>query len=639
MTISKASASSNTPGDFCCPKCGSPLQPHATFCSKCGERLDSGIVFSSLLYNEQDITSRYRLTSLLRRRPFVSLYFAFDNQQSIRGRQRMVGVRDIDLNSLNDNAREQAIKLAQHEYDSLRLWHVPHFLPVIDVRYSNGHLYTISGYPHSLSSPGLNEVNGNANSSIGNTLKLYTLQDFLQSGQGLPSEQQVIQWIQNLCRALDVLHQHQMIVGELDPYTVILNEQRGNATPSLMLSWVPPQLYQLLRSFDGSTKFWSYFSAPEALQGRAEPRSDIYSLGAVLYLLLTGSIPTERSLRNKARLRAPRDVNSHVSLHASDCVMQALETDPSKRFHNVAEFSTALSNPRSTRLQSIKLSPSEPAVNSAPPVVPDEDEETVRTVPHSKKQLERSQDPGSQVPSPEQETHNPQVSPLVAQPEEIEQVENDGHHDVAAALAMSSAISLVSHETAVEEDLHSSPTTSESRETTYVPPQNESSATWFKRFQRFMLGQQQRALLATAIIESPISVQPDQMFMLRIQIMGRNEATNALEAHGNERPSGLSGLMSGDTLSVEVRTVINQNFAVVEQRADVTIPSAGNVAEICLPMKPYANLPDGMREHLNISFLDKQQKPLYEKPFPVEVFVSRYARRGHEGYHVFTIPL
>src|SRR5215472_6918319 len=168
MTISKASASSNTPGDFCCPKCGSPLQPYATFCSKCGERLDSSIASSSLLYDEQDITSRYRLTTLLRRRPFVSLYFAFDNQQSIQGRQRMVGVRDIDLSSLNDNAREQAIKLAQYEYDSLRLWHVPHFLPVIDVRYSKGHLYTISGYPHTLSSSGLNEVNGNANASIGN---------------------------------------------------------------------------------------------------------------------------------------------------------------------------------------------------------------------------------------------------------------------------------------------------------------------------------------------------------------------------------------------------------------------------------------------------------------------------------------
>jgi len=70
----------------------------------------------------------------------------------------------------------------------------------------------------------------------------------------------------------------------------------------------------------------------------------------------------------------------------------------------------------------------------------------------------------------------------------------------------------------------------------------------------------------------------------------------------------------------------------------MTIPSAGYVAEMTLPMKPYANLPDGIRERLIISFLDKQQKPLYTKPFLVEVFVSRYARHGHEGYHVLTIP-
>ncbi len=120
MSISKAASFRNTSGDFCCPRCGTPLLPHAAFCSSCGERLDNKQSSSSLLQNEQDISIRYRITSLIRRRPYVTLYFALDDQQSRQGQQRMVAIRDIDLTSLNDEARMQAIKLVQQEYDSLR---------------------------------------------------------------------------------------------------------------------------------------------------------------------------------------------------------------------------------------------------------------------------------------------------------------------------------------------------------------------------------------------------------------------------------------------------------------------------------------------------------------------------------------
>src|SRR5438874_11149756 len=143
MSISKAASFRNTSDDFCCPRCGTPLLPQAAFCSSCGERLDNKKSSFSILYNEQDITNRYRITSLVRRHPYVNLYFALDNQQSRQGQQRMVAIRDIDLTSLHDEARLQAIKLVQQEYDSLRHWQIPYVLPMIDLCYFKGHLYVI----------------------------------------------------------------------------------------------------------------------------------------------------------------------------------------------------------------------------------------------------------------------------------------------------------------------------------------------------------------------------------------------------------------------------------------------------------------------------------------------------------------
>src|SRR6266702_3112705 len=625
MSISKAASFHNTSDDFHCPKCGTPLLPQAAFCSSCGERLDNGKASSSLLHNEQDITIRYRITSLVRRRPYVNLYFALDNQRSRQGPQRMVAIRDIDITSLPYEARAQAIKLIQQEYDSLRLWQIPHVLPMVDLRYCKGHLYAVSGYPLTTSSLSSTGITGNSKVLTGNLLRLCTLQDFLQSGQGLPSEQQALKWIQNLCQALEGLNEHQIIIGELDPYTIILNENSDNARPALMISWLSPQLQKRLRSSEASTRFWSYFSAPEALQGKAEPRSDIYSLGAVLYLLLSGSLPSEKVLRTKGRLRSPHELNSHVSVHVSDCVMQALDTEPSKRFQNALEMSEALSNPRYSRLQTLKLNRRDVEATT-PPVIPDVDAETIRFVPLSQKHLDRWQTSRPQATSTSQIPHRPLIPHSIPQSEWQQQP--------AAALEESLIIATASVDTNLEKETVSTQSSADTVETPDITSQNESTITWFKRLQRFILGQQQHTMFAAAIIESPLGVQPNQIFILRIHIMGRDEHTTPLE----DPSPGLSRLMNRDTLSIEGRAVLKQNYTFVVQQATATIPAAGYIAEITIPIKPFSNLPGGMRERLLISFLDKQRQPLYEQPFIVEVFVPQHVKRGHEGHRVLTIP-
>src|SRR5437660_4985514 len=160
-----------------CSRCHMQLPPDATFCGTCGERFDKQN--STSLLNKVDLAERYRITSLVRRRPYVQLFIAIDHQ-----RQQPVVIRDIDISSLDESKQAQAIEIVLQEHDMLRQRRIHDVMPVIDLRSFQGHLYTIAAWPFGF------HQSERGQSSV----PLYTLQDLLQSGIGLPDEQIAIAW-------------------------------------------------------------------------------------------------------------------------------------------------------------------------------------------------------------------------------------------------------------------------------------------------------------------------------------------------------------------------------------------------------------------------------------------------------------
>ncbi|HEX6481619.1 MAG TPA: zinc-ribbon domain-containing protein [Ktedonobacteraceae bacterium] len=713
MSITQTPPNQSTGGSFACPSCQAPLPPNATFCSSCGERIDKQKLISSLLQDEADISTRYRITSLVRRRPYVNLYFAFDNHKSSSsGQQRMVAIRDIDISSLEGETRVSAMELAQHEYDLLRRWQLPHVMPVTDLRYFQGHLFVVTGKL----SANQETVDGTESAEKQEHIssRLYTLQDFLQSGQGLPSEQSTLKWTEDLCLALDRLHSHQIVVGDLDPYTIILNEDSQEAEPALMISWLPPGLRTLLPPPTSPTTHMSYFGAPEALLGKAEPRSDIYSLGAILYLLLTGTPPSESALRTQQHLRSPRELNARISMNVDECVMQALSVDPADRFPNIMAMARALHDPRFRRLQPEK----QVKQNNEPEHANGEesqDVETVRIVPLSHKNLARWQAsrpqtiphrPLSPRPTQYQEhTGAPEAvqgQPVASQqsliappptPNEVTIVEAaPALHGAIETPEAPEAISLpdqgasstpVAHRTDTDRqqssvfpenqvsqpvpsrplETHQRPDTWRQRITGIFPPitpqrknverggkpsaaggfdtmlQSTEEKSWFRQLQRFLLGQPQQVTTSAAIIETPLRVQPNQEYTIRMHVMGRDEPVLPPDAKRGTQPAGLSALVHGDKVLIEVRSALYQSYAYIVQRALVAVPADGYVAEVTIPMRPLASGPTGRRDRLHIFFLNEQRQPLYDKPFVVELFISHLVQPGREGHNVLTLPI
>ncbi len=121
--------------------------------------------------------------------------------------------------------------------------------------------------------------------------------------------------------------------------------------------------------------------------------------------------------------------------------------------------------------------------------------------------------------------------------------------------------------------------------------------------------------------------------------MGRDAPALPAGAKKGATAAGLSALIQGEKVHIEVRSSLFQNYAYIVQRADVQIPARGYAAEVTIPMQALTTGPSGRRERLHIFFMDDAHRPLYEKPFVIELFISHLVQSGREGHNVLNIPI
>ena len=86
------------------------------------------------------------------------------------------------------------------------------------------------------------------------------------------------------------------------------------------------------------------YAPPELFSGKVEPRSDIYSLGATMFHLLTGTDPQDNPLLifDFSKNPTPRQVNHTMSVEMEMILMRAVEYKPENRFRSAAEMRDTL---------------------------------------------------------------------------------------------------------------------------------------------------------------------------------------------------------------------------------------------------------------------------------------------------------
>jgi serine/threonine-protein kinase len=150
-------------------------------------------------------------------------------------------------------------------------------------------------------------------------------------------------------RALEHAHQAGVIHGALEPRHILVSERGVVKLTGFSLALIEESPDRDSIDTEPGLSEAAYLSPEQALGERPDARSDLFSLGVVLYELLTGRHPFhgsgERVSAHEIRHLEPpslRDANPDVSPELERIVQRCLEKAPERRFSAVAQLARAL---------------------------------------------------------------------------------------------------------------------------------------------------------------------------------------------------------------------------------------------------------------------------------------------------------
>ncbi len=149
-----------------------------------------------------------------------------------------------------------------------------------------------------------------------------------------------------ILRAARFAHQRGVVHRDLKPQNVLIDGDGRVQVTDFGIARAGASDMTETGSIMGTAQYLS----PEQAQGRpVDARSDLYSIGIILYELLTGRVPFDAESPVSVALKQvseapvpPRRLDAALPPALEGVVMRALEKDPARRFQNADEFIEAL---------------------------------------------------------------------------------------------------------------------------------------------------------------------------------------------------------------------------------------------------------------------------------------------------------
>jgi serine/threonine protein kinase len=265
------------------------------------------------------LAGRYLIESVLGQGGMGAVYLA--SMEALGGKK--VAIKEMELRGVNDREFQSAVKQFQSEARFLAHLDHPNLVQVTDFFVEGDKHYLVMAY-----------ITGQ------------TLQQKLRA-RGKPfGWPQVLEWARPLCAVLTYLHSQDppILFRDLKPSNVMVEESGRLRLIDFGIARTGQEGERTSTFLQGTGT--SGFSPLEQYGGgqSTDHRSDIYSLGATLYQLLTGKVPPDAVSRvsQGAVVPPPSTVNPDLPKALDSVILKALAQNKADRHQSVAEVAADL---------------------------------------------------------------------------------------------------------------------------------------------------------------------------------------------------------------------------------------------------------------------------------------------------------
>ncbi len=262
-------------------------------------------------YTGKKLDGRYEIRELIGVGGMANVYHCYDT----------IDAREVAIKILKDEFldNEDFIRRFKNESKAIAVLNHPNIVRVYDVSFGDMIQYIVMEY-----------IDG------------ITLKEYIDM-QGVLDWKETVHLTTQILKALQHAHENGIVHRDIKPHNImLLQDGTIKVTDFGIARFSSTATRTMTEQAIGSV----HYIAPEQARGeKTDGKTDIYSVGVMMYEMLTGKLPFDGDsavsvalMQLQAKARRPREINPDIPEGLEEITMKAMQKTPDDRYHSALEM-------------------------------------------------------------------------------------------------------------------------------------------------------------------------------------------------------------------------------------------------------------------------------------------------------------